>query len=411
MFGTTGRSGKSVACSAVSAVLVAALIGGCAATPTNTSSGASSSETTSAQSTTAATSTASTTSDAAPLDTGELFTIDDELRVRINRSDLETMELVDGPIYVSGHKSPDADTVCSAIAYANLLNKLGYDARPVVLGDINKETEYILKQAGVTVPEKLESASGINMVLVDHGDNEHAVNGIEDANIVAIIDHHADGSVDTSNPVLYDARPIGATATIIWTRYLNYGIEPDATTSKLLMGAILSDTSNLKSSSTTTADREILSMTAAEAGVEDINAFYAEQYKASISYEGMTDDQIFESDLKTYDKDGQTYAIGVVNAYDEEAAKDLASRMKAILPAQGKALGVKYCFAQVSIYHDDISITYLVPMDDASAEILKAAYGDRATFDGTSYVLKPGISRKSHFVPDIEAVLSSYPKE
>ena len=65
---------------------------------------------------------------------------DDEIGIAINRSDLENLSLVDGPIYVTGHKSPDADTVCSSIAYARLLNALGYDAQPVVAGRINNET-------------------------------------------------------------------------------------------------------------------------------------------------------------------------------------------------------------------------------------------------------------------------------
>ncbi|MEE1159689.1 MAG: hypothetical protein UHS51_09725, partial [Atopobiaceae bacterium] len=222
---------------------------------------------------------------------------------------------------------------------------------------------------------------------------------------------HGDGTVATSNPIVYDARPIGATATIVWMRYVNYGVKPDATMSRLLASAILSDTSNFKSKSTTTADQEALRVLAEAAGIDDIDTLYANLYKASISYDGMTDEQIFNNDLKTYNSEGRRYAIGVVNVYDEEGAKSMAERMKAILPAQQQALGMNYAFAQVSIFHDDISVTYLVPSDDASAEILKAAYGDRATFDGTSYVLNPGISRKKNLVPDINAVLASHPQE
>jgi manganese-dependent inorganic pyrophosphatase len=62
----------------------------------------------------------------------------------------------------------------------------------------------------------------------------------------------------------------------------------------------------------------------------------------------------------------------------------------------------------VSIFHDDVSVTYLVPADDATDALLKATYGDTATFDGTSYVCKPGMSRKSKLVPDIDATLVSF---
>lgn len=99
-----------------------------------------------------------------------------------------------------------------------------------------------------------------------------------------------------------------------------------------------------------------------------------------------------------------------MNVYDEEGAKSMTERMKAILPEQLKALDVEYALAQVSIFHDDISVTYLVPANDATNELLKRIYGDTATFDGTSYVFKPGFSRKGKLVPDIDAVLSAQPK-
>ena len=73
---------------------------------------------------------------------------------------------IDGTIYVTGHKSPDADTVGCSIAYAALLRKLGYDAVPVVLGDINNETRYVLEAAGIETPRLLEDASACNMILV-----------------------------------------------------------------------------------------------------------------------------------------------------------------------------------------------------------------------------------------------------
>ena len=73
--------------------------------------------------------------------------------------------------------------------------------------------------------------------------------------------------------------------------------------------------------------------------------------------------------------------------------------------------GMDMAFAQISIFHDDLSVTYLVPSDPAAAEVIEAAFGDTAEFDGTSYILKPGISRKQVLVPAITDVLESHPKE
>ena len=153
--------------------------------------------------------------------TASKFRAEQELNYRLNRSDLDGLGEIEGTIYVTGHKSPDSDTVGSSIAYAALLQTLGYDARPVVLGDINNETKYILETGGLETPMMLDDASGCNMVLVDFSEYIHSAEGLQDANVITIIDHHGDGSVTTGNQIIYDERPLGSTATIIWIRYRN----------------------------------------------------------------------------------------------------------------------------------------------------------------------------------------------
>ena len=333
------------------------------------------------------------------------------LNVQLNRSDLEGLSEIEGTIYVTGHQSPDSDTVSSSIAYAALLNALGYDARPVVLGDINNETKYILDTGEIDAPMLLDDASGCNMILVDHSEYTQSATGLKDANVIAIIDHHGDGSVTTENQLVYDARPLGSTATIIWIRYRNYGIEIDRKVAYAMVGAILSDTKNLRSNTTTFADREALKILAPLAGIDDTDAFYQEMYKVSISYEGKSDTEIFYSDYKEYDSDGRKFAIGCINAYDEDAANDLIDRMSNVIQSADISNGIDLCFAQINILHDDISVTYLVPSNETGAEILKTAFKDDAVYDGTSYRFEPSISRKQMLVPKITEVLKSYPQE
>ena len=339
------------------------------------------------------------------------FQAERELNIRLNRAELENLSLTDGPIYVMGHKSPDTDTVCSAIAYANLLRELGYDAQAVVQGSVNHETAYLLEKAGVDVPPVLEETAGKNVVLVDHSEYAQSADDLKDANIISIIDHHSVGSVTTGNQLIYDARPLGGTTTIIWMRYRNYGVEITPSIATLLLGGFLSDTGNLKAASATSADREALKTLSTIAGIKDMDAFYQEMYKASISYDGMSDEDIFRSDMKLYETAGRSYAIAVVNAYDDAAAEDYAQRMKAVMPDLTTELGVELIFAQVSIFHDDLSKTYLVGGNTVSEEVLAAAFPDRAVYDGTSYVLEPGISRKATLVPAITDVLNAHPTE
>ena len=334
-----------------------------------------------------------------------------DLNVLLNRAELEGLGEIEGKIYVTGHKTPDADSVCGSIAYASLLKKLGYDAVPAVLGDINFETEYILKAAKVKTPMLLDDASGLNIILIDHSDYEQSAEGLKDANILSIIDHHGDGTVTTGNPIIYDSRPLGSTSTAIMMRYRNYGIEIDKKTACLMMGAILSDTMNFKNNTTTSADKEAVRILSAAAGITDTEKFYRGMYKASISYKGMTDEEIYFSDYKEYEAGGTRYSIACINVYDDDSAVAMAERMKAIIPGALVSTGMDMAFVQIGILHDDLAITYLVPSDEAAEEIIKIAFGDRAAFDGTSYRLEPGISRKKDLVPAITDILESYPKE
>ena len=343
--------------------------------------------------------------------TASQYQSEQELNYRLNRSELDGLDEIEGTIYVTGHKSPDSDTVGSSIAYASLLRELGYDARPVVLEDINQETRYILETGGLETPMLLDDASGCNMVLVDHSEYSQAAEGLRDANVITIIDHHGAGSITTGNRLIYDARPLGSTATIIWIRYRNYGIEPDPKTAYAMVGSILSDTRNLQSNATTFADREALKALSLLAGISDTDALYQELYLASISYDGMTDEEIFFNDYKEYERGGKKFGIGCVNAYDEAGAGNLVERMTNVFSSDDAPNGMDMSFAEISIFHDGISVSYLVPSNEAAAEVIEAAFGNDAVYDGVSYRFEPGISRKQVLVPAITDILEAYPKE
>ena len=334
-----------------------------------------------------------------------------ELDIMLNRSDLDGLGKIEGTIYVTGHKSPDSDTVGSCIAYAALLRALGYDAVPVVLGPVNNESKYILEAAGLETPKLLKDASGLNMVLVDHSEYTQSADGLKNAHIITIVDHHGDGSVITGNPLIYDARPIGSTATITWLRYRNYGITPDRQSAIMMMGAILSDTKNLNPGTTPFADREAVKVLSRIGGISDVDAFYQGQYKALLSYEGKTDEEIFFTDYKEYNIGGKKISIGNVNAYDEETARDLVERMKRVMPLTKPKTGMDMSFSMVSILHDDISVTWLVPSNEEAEKVLQSAFGAKSVRDGSAWKVEPYASRKADFIPAITNVLNSYVKE
>ena len=341
----------------------------------------------------------------------ELTDRQEELQM-LNRSSIEKMVVEDGVIYVIGHKSPDSDTVCSAIVYARLLNLLGFEAKAVVAANINNETAYILKEAGIEMPEILYDASGENIFLVDHSEYVQAVDGLIDAHIVGVLDHHGIGSVSTGNQVVYEGRPIGSTATIVWLDYLNYGLDVDQTTAYLILCAVLSDTDNLTGATTTQADREAVRILAETAGVADVEDLFAHLHAEKLSYEGMSDEEILFSDYKEYEASGTKFGIGIINAIDEESAAVLAERMKEALPSGFTARDVDLMYASVNIRENGEKIDYVVPVNELSETILKNAFPDYDECDGTAYIYRTNsMGRKTVFVPGLTEYLGAHPHE
>ncbi len=329
----------------------------------------------------------------------------------LNRSSIERLIVEDGPIYVIGHRSPDSDTVCSAIAYARFLTLLGHDARAAITAPVNHKTAFILQEAGVETPPVLEDASGENIFLVDHSEYAQAAEGMVDAHIVGILDHHGVGSVTTGQQLLYEAKPIGATATIVWLDYLNYGFDIDKPTAHLLLGAVLSDTDGLTGSTTTEADRQAVSELASIAGVTDVDALYHSIHAEKLSYEGMTSEEILFSDYKEYEASGTTYGIGLVNAIDEETAKELAERMKEALPAGFVSKNVDLMYASVGIRENGEKIDRIIPANEYSKEVFEAAFPNYDEYDGTSFIFRTGLGRKTKFVPGLTEFLNAHPHE
>ena len=334
------------------------------------------------------------------------FAAQRDYNVQLNKSDLNVFDKAQGKIYVTGHKSPDSDTVGCAFGYASLLRRLGYDAEPVLLEPINNESKFILEQAKLEVPPILENAAGLNLVLVDHSEWSQSAHGLKKANILAVIDHHAIGSISTGELAVYDGRPLGSAATIVWIRHRNYGLVPEKQVAVAMLGSVLSDTRKLTAVNTTFADREAAKNLARIGGVTDIDAFYKGMFQASLSYDDLSDEQVWRRDYKEFERGGKKFAIGCLNAYDREAAKQLAARVQNVFPAALDERGMELGFLQIDVVHDDVSCSYYMGANEESDKILKQIFKDEPNaFDGLFYKHEPFASRKFFAVPQVTKIL------
>ena len=128
-------------------------------------------------------------------------------------------------ILVFGHKNPDTDSVCAAIALADLKKKLGEDIAPAIQGKLNPESSFVLEKFGVAGPEVVTSYAGKDVYLVDHSDLAQSPDDLGDANILGIVDHHKLGDVTTGQPLECWIWPVGCSCTVVASMYNYFDIE------------------------------------------------------------------------------------------------------------------------------------------------------------------------------------------
>lgn len=313
------------------------------------------------------------------------------------RSVITDMDYGDG-VFVVGHKSPDCDAVCSAITYADLLQRLGISAQAKVAGKVICEPLHVLREAGIPSPPVLEDATGLNMIMTDHSEYAQAVNGMAQARVLHVIDHHGTGTVTTAHPLFYYALPIGSTCTIIASMYEEMGEEPTPTQARLMLSGLLSDTDNLTSATTTDTDRRFYSWLLDHSDINDIDAYYEAMHKARTSFDGMTDEEILLSDYKEYEINGLKIGIGSVLASEDLGLEELCSRMREVMPSVRMQHGLDMLFMMLG--DREANSTHVPFCGDGAREVAENAFNSTATEDGcivTAYIS----SRKAQFVPAI----------
>jgi manganese-dependent inorganic pyrophosphatase len=300
-------------------------------------------------------------------------------------------------IYIVGHKSPDTDSVCSAIALANLKKLTGTsNVVPCSAGKLNKETEYVLNYFGVAVPEVLESVEPKQkLVLVDHNEYGQAVAGADQAQLIQIVDHHKVGGFQTSEPLYVRIEPVGSTCTIVTQCYKELGITPEKGIAGILLSAILSDTVIFKSPTCTALDMDNAAYLAAIAGVEPM-AFGIEMFKASSNIADRTPQSMIEEDLKAFTMGSHKVGVGQVSLMGMDGFEDVRAELTAAIEAHRVAQEMRYlCIMITDILTDS---TELIVCGENPEEVAKA-FGK--TLVAGSVALPGVLSRKKQVVPQM----------
>ena len=215
-------------------------------------------------------------------------------------------------VLIFGHKNPDTDTICSSMVKQILCEKEGNtNVKSVRLGNVNKETQYALDYLQIEAPGLIEKVEeGQKVILIDHNEFNQSADGIENAKIIEVVDHHRICNFQTTEPLYYTARPFGCTATILYQEFVAKGIEIEKKEAVLM--AIISDTLLLKSPTTTKYDEKALGELGRIAGI-DINKYGLEMLKAGTDLDDFSEKELINLDAKKFESKGVKCVIAQVN--------------------------------------------------------------------------------------------------
>ncbi|SDD64737.1 manganese-dependent inorganic pyrophosphatase [Priestia aryabhattai B8W22] len=303
---------------------------------------------------------------------------------------------------IFGHKNPDTDTICSAIAYADLKNKLGVDAEPIRLGDINGETQFALKKFNAELPRFVDEVSKETneVILVDHNERQQSANDIDQVRVLEVIDHHRIANFETADPLYYRAEPVGCTATILNKMYKENGVEIEPNIAGLMLSAIISDSLLFKSPTCTDQDVAAAKELAEIAGV-DAEEYGLAMLKAGADLGDKTASQLISLDAKEFSMGTSKVEIAQVNAID---VNDVLVRKVELEEAITKTIEEKGLQLFLLVVTDILNSNSTALALGSAASKVEEAYN--VTLENNTAVLEGVVSRKKQVVPVLTSVFA-----
>lgn len=255
---------------------------------------------------------------------------------------------------------------------------------------------------GVVSRRNLLNLHRKQVILVDHNERTQAVDGLEQAEILEIIDHHRIGSLETGGPVYFRNEPVGCTATIVWRMYGENGIQPPKKMAGLLLSAILSDTLMFRSPTSTPLDKAAAEALAAIAEV-DIPTYAEQMFEAGADLTGRTAEDVFLSDFKVFSRGDVKFGVGQ-SSYMTERSRAAAEAL--VGPYLPDAIGreglpmIFYMFTDMQKQATDLMFC-----GHGAEDIVRDAFGVEPQ-DGKA-VLPGVVSRKKQLIPPLMAALQA----
>ncbi|WP_337552107.1 putative manganese-dependent inorganic diphosphatase [Anaerotignum faecicola] len=253
------------------------------------------------------------------------------------------------------------------------------------------------KYCGMLSRRSLLNMDNKKIILVDHNEKGQAVDGIDEAEILEIIDHHRLGSMETALPVFFRNQLVGCTGTIIYDLYQENNVEVDKKIAGLLCSAIISDTLMFRSPTCTPKDKKAAEELAKIAGIE-IQEHAEKMFRAGSSLADKTPEEIFYQDFKKFSGNDKNFGAGQISSMDKTELEQLRPKIAAYMEGAVKE-GEMLFFLLTNILTESSDLVFA---GEGAKELVETAFGEPQE----NWVHVPGlVSRKKQFVPSVLHVL------
>jgi manganese-dependent inorganic pyrophosphatase len=300
---------------------------------------------------------------------------------------------------IFGHKSPDTDSTGSPLIWEWFLNETGIDAKAALLGSPNTEAAFVAKHWGFDLPEVIADVDNDqSCVIVDTNNPAELPANINNADVLAIIDHHKlAGGLETKNPINITIRPLACTATIMHQMMGTTAKKMPKGIKGLMLSCILSDTLAFRSPTTTKTDKDLAEKLAKELKV-NIEDYAGEMFAAKSDVSAFSDAELLRMDSKEYTVGGKKFRVSVLETTSPKTVLDRKADLMKSMPVVAKEDGVD----EVLLFVVDIikeEATMLIP-NDLTKGVAEKSFDAKVEGDG---VVLPGImSRKKQIIPALK---------
>ena len=260
---------------------------------------------------------------------------------------------------------------------------------------LNKDGKYL----GMISRRNLLGAKGKQIILVDHNEKNQAVDGLENADIQEIIDHHKLGTVETISPVFFRNQPVGCTATIVYQMYHENNVEIDKAIAGMLCSAIISDTLLFRSPTCTPVDKMAATELAKIAEI-DMDRYAADMFSAGSNLRGKSNEEIFYQDFKLFNSGKISYGVGQISSLNADELTELKDRLLPFLKKPHEEHGVDMIFFMLTNILTES--TSLLCEGEGAEDLIRLAFHMENTSDDAeaNVVELPGVvSRKKQLIP------------